>query len=84
MKIRFTELPVGSCFLKGKGAQKKVDEGKISSVGLHGKVRTRSVKGDPEIEPTPCPLRYLGVGLKRHPDLVVEIGDGNLLKRRKR
>ncbi len=84
MKIRFTELPIGSCYLKGKKTNKKVEEERSASIGLSGKVNTRKMKQDPEVEPTPCPLRYLGVGLRRHPDAVVEIGDGNLLKKRRK
>lgn len=89
MKVKFTELPVGSCFIHGRGGgalghggggmKKKVGEAKASSVKANGRVSTRKVKGDPEVEPSPCPLRLLGVGLRRHPEGVVEIGDGDLL-----
>lgn len=85
MKIRFTELPVGSCFLDTKGdMKKKVADTKMAVVLGSGKVSTRKVKKDPEVDPSPCELRYLGVGLRRHPDLVVEIGDGNTIKGRRK
>lgn len=88
MKVRLSGVPVGSCYLHGRGAsiKKKLDDGKAAVVNDgSGKVRIRKVKGDPNVEMIEaCPLRYLGVGLRRHPDAVVEIGDGNLLKRKKR
>lgn len=87
MKIRLSGVPVGSCYLQGRGAsiKKKLEDGKAAVVGGTGKVKIRKVKGDPEVEMIEaCPLKYLGVGLRRHPDAVVEIGDGNLLKGRKR
>jgi hypothetical protein len=83
MKIRVHEIPIGSCFLQGKSVKKKVGDDKAAVVGLSGRVSTRKLKGDPEVEPTACPLKYLAVGLRRHPDAVVEIGDGNLLKGKK-
>jgi len=83
MKVRLSELPVGSCFLQGAGTKKKVSDSKTAVVGANGRVRTRQVRGDPAVEPTPCPLRYLGVGLRRHPEQVVEVGDGNLLQGRR-
>lgn len=85
MKIHFSELVVGSCFIHGRKRRlgKKVEDGKASSVGKSGRVNTRAVKSDLEVEPEPCPLRYLGVGLRRHPDQMVEIGDGNILHPRK-
>lgn len=86
MKVKFVDLPLGSCFLHGRkgDVKKKVTDHKAANVRENGKVSTRKVKGDPDVEPMPCPLRYLGVGLRRHPDQVVEIGDGNILKRKRR
>lgn len=84
MKIRLSEVPVGACYQKGKKVLKKVEGDRIASVGLGGRVSMRKIQGDPEVDMVEaCPLKYLGVGLRRHPDLVVEIGDGNLLRRRK-
>jgi hypothetical protein len=84
MKVRFKGLAVGTCFFQGANPEmkKKVGERKASVVKDNGRVSTRKVKGDPEVEPTICELRYLGVGLRRHPDLVVEIGDGDIRKAR--
>lgn len=84
MKVRLSEIPVGSCFLHGKGMKKKVGDGRTAFVGLNGRIKTRAMRGDPTVEPIACPLKYLGVGLRRHPDQVVEIGDGNILKRKRR
>jgi hypothetical protein len=85
MKISFKELLIGSCFLDAKGEmKKKVSEVKASQVKDDGKVKTRKVKESAAVEPSPCELKYLGVGLRRHPDLVVEIGDGNPFKKERR
>lgn len=87
MKIRFTEIPLQGCFVDGKGREKKkIAENRMVDVGeSDGKVRYRKVKGNPEVEPMDaCPLRLLGVGLRRHPERVIEIGDGNVLERRKK
>jgi hypothetical protein len=88
VKVHLSGVPVNSCYLHGRGTQvkKKLEDGRAAIVhGTTGKVRYRKTKGDPEVDMIEaCPLRYLGVGLRRHPDEVVEIGDGNLLKRKKR
>lgn len=83
MKIPFKDLLVGSCFIGKKGEmKKKVSDSKASLVGEEDrKVKTRKVKGTAEVEPAICPLSLLGVGLRRHPDMVVEIGDGNPFKK---
>lgn len=86
MKMKFSELAMGSCCIHGKNQEikKKVGEHKALMVRDNGKVSTRKVKGDPDVDSAICPLRYLGVGLRKHPDTVVEIGDGNILARRQR
>lgn len=86
MKIRLSEVPVGSCFLGKKDKIfKRLEDGKAASINPAGRVSTKKTSGDPEVEMIEaCPLKFLGVGLRRHPDLVVEIGDGNILKKRKR
>lgn len=86
MKVKFAELPIGACFFQGRAGgtmRKKVAEAKVAVVKTNGRISTRKVKGDPEVEPSPCDLRYLGVGLRRHPEGVVEIGDGNLIEGKK-
>lgn len=85
MRVRLSEVPSGSCYTAGKSKKvmKKLDDGRVATVGMGGRVSMRSPKGDPEVELIEaCPLKYLGVGLRRHPDSVVEIGDGNILRRR--
>lgn len=86
MKIKLSGLPIGSCFIAKNGeTKKKVAEKKVAKVHeMSGKVSTRKTKSDPDVEPAPCPLRYLGVGTRMHPDMVVEIGDGNPTKEKRR
>lgn len=86
MKIRFSEVPAQTCFFHGRKGQekKKLEDGKVATIGKSGKVSMRPMKGNPKVEQKTCSLRYLAVGLRRHPDEVVEIGDGNILKRRRR
>jgi len=85
MKIRLSEIIEGSCFIgRNNREMKKTDDGRIASISPAGRVTIKKAKGNPEVEQQICSLKYLGVGLRRHPDLVVEIGDGNILKKRKR
>jgi hypothetical protein len=83
MLIRLSQLPVFSCFMQGKKERKKVDDGKVLTINGKGRSSTRAVKRDPEVEQISCSLRYLGAGQRRHPETIIQIGDGNLLKRRK-
>ena len=78
LKVKLSELPAGSCFVNGrkKTVRKKLADGRVVVVGKGGRVRTRDVKGNPTVSPTSCPLKYIGVGLRRHKETVVEIGDG--------
>lgn len=87
MKVRFTDIVVGSCFVGKNGrTRKKISERQAASRrNSDGLVDKRKVKGNPEVEQLPaCPLELLGVGLRRHPERVIEIGDGNILERRKK
>ena len=84
-KKKFSELPLQACFVQKNKTKKKIQERKAAIVReKDGKVLKRKVKGDPVVEEIPCPINYLGVGLRRHPDQIVEIGDGNPLRNRKR
>lgn len=85
MKMKLSGLPIGSCFVGKNGeTKKKVGDKKIAKVHeMSGRVSTRKVKTDPEVEPAPCPLRYLGVGNRMNPEMLIQIGDGNLLKNRR-
>jgi len=84
IKVRLSELPEGSCFTggRGKGIRKKTEDGKVVTVRPGGRIRSRSHKGDPEVNPIPCPLQYIGIGQRMHPDQVVEIGDGRPRKKK--
>jgi len=87
MKLPLSQVPDQSCYRTGKSKKvlKKVEGGKAASIGLGGRVSMRSTKGDPEVDTLEsCPLNLLGIGLRRHPDMVVEIGDGNILRPRSR
>lgn len=85
MKMKVNDVPVHSCFLQGRTLRKKISENQVSTRNqLSGKVSTRKIKGNPDVEYTQCPLEMLGVGMRRHPEAVVEIGDGNPLKKRKK
>jgi hypothetical protein len=85
VKVKLSGLPVGSCFVAKNGeTKKKVGEKKVAKVNeLSGRVSMRKTKSDPEVEPAPCPLRYLGVGNRMHPDMLIQIGDGNPNKNRR-
>lgn len=83
MKIHLSQIPVGDCFLQGRTVRKKVDDGKALSIGARGRTSTRKVKGDPEVEILTCPLKFLGAGMRKHPEAIIQIGDGNILKDRR-
>jgi hypothetical protein len=82
MKVRVSEVPVFSCFLQGKSTKKKVSDDRASTI-KRGRVRTGKIKGDPEVTHVSCPLEMLGIGMPRHPETVVEIGDGNPFRKRR-
>lgn len=83
MKVRLGEVMAGSCFFHGKKLKKMTEDGRVLSV-KGKKVSTRRAKGDPEVELTSCPLEMLGLGMPRHPETIVEIGDGNPLRKRRK
>jgi hypothetical protein len=84
MKVRASEVSIGQCFLQGRSLKKKTADDKAITV-KNGKVSTRKLKGDPQVELTYCPLEMLGTGMSpRHPETMIEIGDGNPLKKRRR
>lgn len=83
MKVRMSDVNVGSCFFQGKTLKKKVADDRALSVS-GGKVKTRKMKGDPKVVETTCPLEMLGLGMPRHPEMIVEIGDGNPFRRRRK
>ncbi len=77
MKVKFSQLAVGSCFTgrDRRTIRKKVGDDRVLTVGKNGRPRTRKQKGDPEVATAGCTLRMIGAGLKRHPETVIEIGD---------
>lgn len=76
VRVRISGLPAGSCFVSGKTVKKKLADGTVLTVDKKGRIRKRAQKGDPSVRPTSCPLRYIGAGMLKHPESVVEIGDG--------
>lgn len=79
IKLRLSELPEGSCFLKGRGktVHKKSRNGRTVSVGKGGRIRARAERRDPFVRPlSSCPLNLIGVDMVKHPESVIEIGDG--------
>jgi hypothetical protein len=77
LKLRLSEVSVGGCFRGKKGTiGKKVEGDRIATIQKGGKVRMRAQKGDPEVEPIACSLRFIGVGMRQHPSEIVEIGSG--------
>ncbi len=82
-KTKYSELPSGACFQRGKrkGVRKKLPDGRVVSISARGKVTTRAMKGDPKVNIVSCPLKFLGTGLRRVPDAVIEIGRKELRRR---
>lgn len=80
MKIPLSQVPVGDCFIQGRKMRKKVADGKALSISGRGRQTTRSVKGDPMVEQRGCELKFLGAGMRKHPETLIQIGDGNILK----
>lgn len=76
MKMRLSDLPPGSCFKQGKTVKKKLSDGRVVTVGAKGRVRIAEPKGDPVVASVSCELKLLGVGLRRHPEQIVEMGSG--------
>lgn len=71
-----SELAPGTCFKQGKTIKKKLSDGRVVSVSPKGKVRIVSPKSDPVVASISCDLKMLGTGLRKHPELMVEMGSG--------
>lgn len=54
--------------------KKKLSDGRVVSVSPKGKVRTVTPKNDPMVSPTNCDIHLLGTGLRKHPELMIEMG----------
>jgi hypothetical protein len=76
VKKRLSELLPGSCFKQGRTLKKKLPDGRVVSVSPKGKVRFAVPKGDPVVSSVSCDLKMLGLGLRKHPELMVEMGNG--------
>jgi hypothetical protein len=76
LRARISELVPGTCFKQGKTLKKKLSDGRVVSVNPKGKVRIAEPKGDPLVSSTKCDLVMLGLGLRKHPELMVEMGNG--------
>lgn len=74
---RLSDLSPGHCYRKpGRGSvlRKKLSDGRIAEVGTDRRVKFRKERGDPLVEQISCPLKYLGIGQRRHPEAVIEVG----------
>jgi hypothetical protein len=84
--MRLSELQPGSCFRQGKTTKKKLSDGRIVSVIQKGKgkgqVKFIVPKNDPLISSVSCDLQMLGLGLRKHPEFMVEMGSGRPLRTR--
>lgn len=76
MRGRISELAPGTCFKQGKTLKKKLPDGRVVSVSPKGKVRIAEPKSDPVVSSVSCGLNMLGLGLRKHPELMVEMGNG--------
>lgn len=56
--------------------KKKLADGRVVSVTKKGKVRIVAPKTDPVVSAVSCDLHFLGLGLRKHPELMVELGNG--------
>lgn len=81
---RLSELAPGHCYRKpGRGAvlRKKLGDGRIAEVAADRRVKFRKERGDPLVEPISCPLKYLGIGQRHHPETVIEVGSRSPTRR---
>lgn len=86
MKIRFSDLPDGTCFRSSSGRpSKKLPDGRCSSVTKSGKGRiVKCPKSERQVDSASCPLELLGTGLSGPKRGLVEIGRVLPHERRKR
>lgn len=76
MRGRISELSPGTCFKQGKTTKKKLPDGRVVSVNAKGKVRIVTPKTDPVVTSVSCDLTMIGLGLRKHPELMIEMGNG--------
>lgn len=76
MRVRVSEIPPNQCYRKpgSRTLRKKLADGRIVEIGRDRRVKYRKERGDPVVEIESCPLRFLGVGLRHNPEIMVEVG----------
>jgi hypothetical protein len=74
IRTKLSGVVPGQCYLRGRALRKKLGDGRSAEVGRDQRVRVHAERGDPEVSVVPCPLKYVGVGLRGHPEKVVEMG----------
>lgn len=74
MKIKASEMPVGSCFRSRSGrTAKKLPDGRCATVDAKGRIRKGKCPRAGRYETVSCPLSLLGAHLGT-PTRMVEIG----------
>ena len=76
MKTRLSQLQPGDCFKQGRTLKKKLSDGRVVWATPKGKVRTVTPKNDPVVSQTSCDLSMIGLGLRKHPEIMIEMGNG--------
>lgn len=76
MKTRLSALRPGECFRQGKTLKKKLTEDTVVWATPKGKVRTATPKNDPAVSAESCSLNLIGLGQRKHPELMIEMGSG--------
>lgn len=76
MKARLSQLSPGDCFKQGRTVKKKLPDGSVVWATPKGKVRIVTPKTDPVVSSVSCDLTMLGLGLRKHPEVMIEMGNG--------
>jgi len=76
VKARLSDLQPGDCFKQGKTLKKKLSDGNVVWATPKGKVRIVAPKGDPVVSSASCDLHLIGLGHRKHPEMMIEMGNG--------
>jgi len=76
VKRRLSDLRPGECFKQGKTLKKKLTEDTVVWATPKGKVRTATPTSDPAVSVASCSLHLIGLGQRKHPELMIEMGNG--------